>query len=98
MIVNFRAHDINQDTQANLDIQVNNNNINRILLITNYGLIQFNYIDSNKFCLRMLLQQGKLIVSWVIPKTLYNFIGERKSIKNKINLIRFDSILHTMIH
>jgi hypothetical protein len=98
MIVNFRAHDINQDTQANLDIQVNNNNINRILLITNYGLIQFNYIDSNKLCLRMLLQHGKLIVSWVIPKTLYNFIGERKSIKNKINLIRFDSILHTMIH
>jgi hypothetical protein len=71
---------------------------NRIHLVTNYGLIQFNHIGSNKFCLRMLLQQGKLIVSWVIPKTLYNFIGERKSIKNKINLIRFDSILHTMIH
>ena len=55
----------------------------RILLVINYVLIQFNHIDSNKSRLRMLSQHGKLIGSWVIPKTLYNFIRERKLIKNK---------------
>ena len=58
MIVNFRAHDINQDTQANLDIQVNNNNINRILLITNYGLIQFNHIGSINFVCECFCNKG----------------------------------------